>query len=124
MSRVPVKIFGNYVVTFEATPDDRSMERHFIRDCGWTAEQFAEIEDYEWFVAWVSLFKDGELLSFDCLSGCCYEVEEDFYKKFAADYFSDMVHGCAALVPDSDLQKQVAEWRDALRSSSAKIQEG
>jgi hypothetical protein len=120
MSRIPVKVFGDYVVTFEAIPEDRSIERHFIRGCGWTDEQFAEIEDFEWFIACVSLFKDGELLSSYHLGGCCYEKEEDFYKEFAADYFADMARQCASEVPDSNLQRQVDEWRDALRTDSAK----
>jgi hypothetical protein len=91
----PVKVFGNYVVCFEAEPEYESMRSHFIKFCGWTASQFRPIAKFAWFCARVSIWKDGKELAHDYLGACCYKKSEEFYTKYESDYFADMVRECA-----------------------------
>ena len=107
-----VKNFGDYTVTFEAEKEYVGMRHHFIRECGWTASQFAKIKNFAWFCAKVSIWKSGVELATDYL-GCCYKSENEFFTLFESDYFSDMVHNCASEIADAALLQAVNAWREA-----------
>ena len=108
---IPVKVFGDYVICFKALAEDTGKRRHFITDCGWTEDQYAEVRDDKWFCAEVSLWKDGVVLDHEYLGACCYKTEKDFYTTYAKDYFADMVSTLAQEVADKGLLKLVDMWR-------------
>jgi len=87
------------------------MLHHFMTECGWTEDQYAEVRDYEWFCAEVSLWKDGVLLGQEYLGACCYKAEKDFYTTYAKGYFADMVCSLAQEVADKDPLRLVDTWR-------------
>lgn len=110
----PVKVFGDYVVCFNAGEEDISARKHFTKDCGWTAGQFAKIARFAWFCAEVSLWKDGEELACEYLGACSYKTSEEFYTRYAGDYFADMVLTCADTVGDEALTAAIKAWREQL----------
>ena len=103
----------DYVICFDAEFEDTSMRRHFIGECGWSAEEYEKIADYNWFSANVSLWRSGELLQEEFLGTCCYETEEQFWTIYAGDYFADMV--CTLLKDLPDALKWAEQWRRDLR---------
>jgi hypothetical protein len=107
----PVKVFGDYVVCFEAEPEYLDMRHHFVKECGWTQGQFAKIQDFAWFSAKVSIWKDGKELAADYLGACCYETEDEFWTTYEGDYFAEMVRHCAEELGDKQLLAQVLTWR-------------
>lgn len=90
----PVFLLDGYVVTFEAEPEHMNKRNHFRKECGWTEAQYRQIERFPWFSAKVTLWKDGKELATDYLGGCCYKTEDEFWTRYKADYFADMVHEC------------------------------
>jgi hypothetical protein len=113
----PVKVFGEYVACFQSDPEvDISMRRHFINECGWTEAQFRKIKNFAWFMATISIWKDGKELATDYLGACCYKTSEEFYTVYEGDYWSDKVHNCAQEINDPELLKLVDQWRDELRA--------
>lgn len=108
----------DYVVCFDAEPEDMGMRDHFIGECGWTEKQFDEIEDFAWFQVTVSLWREGKLLGEEFLGCCCYKTEDEFWTTYAADYFSDMV--CELLERDSHALQWATLWREVLRSPTVK----
>lgn len=115
----PVKVFGDYVVGFEAEPEDLSMRHHFVKECRWTQAQYAKIRDFAWFSAKVTIWKDGEELAAEYLGACCYETEDEFWTVYESDYFADMVRQCAKEVGDLQLLAQVLPWHAAFREVAA-----
>lgn len=113
----PVKVFGDYVVCFEAEQEEMGMRHHFIDECGWTQEQYREIRGYAWFSAKVTLWKAGIELAAEYLGCCCYETDDEFWTKYECDYFCDMVHICAEEVGDPTLITLVNEWRTKFREA-------
>lgn len=81
----------DFVVCFEAEPEDISMRWHFVEECGWTDAQYRRTKNCAWFCANVSLYAEGELLGTEYLGCCCYKTEKEFYTTFKNDYFADMV---------------------------------
>jgi hypothetical protein len=114
----PIKTFGDYVVCFEAMPEDISARTHFIEECGWTPAQFRKIKDFPFFCAHVAIYKDAAMLADDYLGCCSYETESEFYQRYAADYFADMVHSCAEQIKDPALDAAVTAWSEQLRNST------
>jgi hypothetical protein len=78
-------------VYFEAMEEDTSMRRIFIEECGWTEEAFAAIAHFDWFIAKVTVRRDGVEKGAAYLGGCCYEDASEFYTTYKDDYFKDMV---------------------------------
>lgn len=115
----PVRVFGDYVVCFEAEPEDMSMHRHFVKQCGWTPAQYRKIKDFAWFSAKVTLWKDGKELACEYLGACCYKTEEEFYTTYEGDYFADMVWTCAREAGDRSLLAVVEPWHSAFREKAA-----
>lgn len=115
----PVLHFGDFYVCFEAMEEDRSARRHFVKECGWTSAQFAEIEHCDWFCACVSIVKDGEQVACAYLGACSYLNAKEFYTTYRGDYFADMVSECAQEVGDPDLLIMVGAWRQALHNLTA-----
>ena len=111
----PVKVFGDYVVCFEAEEETLGMRHHFIRECGWSEKQFRRIRDYAWFSAKVTLWKAGKELAAEYLGACCYKTEDEFWTEYEGDYFCDMVHTCALETKDAMLIADVDKWRLSFR---------
>lgn len=111
----PVKVFGDYVVCFEAEEEYLSMRHHFVKECGWTEKAFESIEDFAWFSAKVTLWKDGKELAAEYLGACCYETEDEFWTTYEGDYFADMAHTCAESVGDPALMAMVDPWHAKFR---------
>lgn len=84
-----VKKYKGFDIYFEALPEYKSLSDMFPDD---TPEQLNEIyENNRIFVAKVTAERAGVELASDYLGGCVYEEVEDFYIKYAGDYFADMV---------------------------------
>lgn len=115
----PVKTFSDYVVCFEAEPEDLSMRHHFVKECGWTEKAYRGIKNFAWFSARVSLWKDGKELTAEYLGACCYEASDEFWTTYEGDYFADMVCTCAKSVGDLKLLAQVLPWHAAFREVAA-----
>ena len=113
----PVLNLGPYTVCFEAEAEDISIRRHFIKECGWTEAQFRPIKDYPFFSAKVSIWLDGEEIATDYLGACCYKTEEEFYKRYASDYFADMVRACVDEAKDPALTEAAAPWIEKMRET-------
>lgn len=111
----PVKTFGDYVACFNTIQEFESMRKHFINFCGWTPAQFRRIEDFAWFTAEISIWKDGVELATEYLGACCYKEPAEFYNECAGDYWSDKVHACAEEIGDPNLLEMVNAWRKELR---------
>lgn len=111
----PVKVFGDYVVCFEAEPETLGMRHHFIKECGWTPGQYRRIQDFAWFSAKVTLWKDAKELATEYLGACCYKHEEEFFTTYESDYFADMVRECARETKDAELISKVDAWHAAFR---------
>jgi len=92
----PLFIKDGFIICFEAEEEDIAMRQHFIKECGWTTEQYEAIEDYAWFSAKVSAWRDGVELGVAYLGACCYETPEEFYTTYKDDYFADMVEDAIA----------------------------
>lgn len=116
---IPIKVFGDYVVCFEAEPEDVGMRHHFVKECGWTDAQYRKIKDCAWFSAKVTIWCDGKELATDYLGCCSYTTEEEFYTRYEGDYFADMVHECASEIQDQTLTAAVNTWRNKFREESA-----
>jgi len=107
----------DYVVCFNPGEEFVGMRRHFMGECGWTEEQFEGVEDFAWFNAEVSLWYRGEEMATEHLGCCCYAKPEEFYTRYAADYFSDMVR---TLVEEHlpGLTPWVKHWQAQLREKA------
>jgi hypothetical protein len=112
---IPIKAFGQYIVTFEAEPEETSMRHHFRSECGWSHARFQGIKGYAWFSAKVSIYLNGSCLASDYLGQCCYETEAEFYTKYEGDDFSDMVRTCAEEIGDPKLLEQAMAYHEAFR---------
>jgi len=110
---VPVKVFQDYVICFEALPEPHSMHQHFIQNWGWSTKDFNKIKakNYAWFCASVVIYKDAKPLARTFLGCCSYQTEEEFYTTYAGDYFADMVWECAKKIKD----EAFATWAQGLR---------
>lgn len=102
----PVLTFGDYVVTFEAEPEEVPLNKHF-KDCGWTPNEIRKLRGSAWFSAKVCIFKDAEELATEYLGCCCYKTSKEFYTTYRGDYFADMVLACAEQIGDPVLIQQV-----------------
>ena len=111
----PIKVFGDYVVCFEAEPETLSMRHHFIKECRWTEAQYRKIKDFAWFSAKVTIWKDAKELAANYLGTCCYLTEEDFYTVYKGDYFADKVRECAREINDPALTQAVKAWHADFR---------
>jgi hypothetical protein len=106
------------MICFDAPPEESvSMHRHFVKECGWTPQQYREIEDFAWFNADVSLWHRGEMLGEESLGACCYGNADEFWQRCAAGYFADMV---CELVREHipDLTSWAEQWRADLRDKA------
>lgn len=112
---IPVFTLGDFVVCFDAEEEHQSARDHFVRECGWTAQQFRRIENYPFFTAKVSIWLDGEELASDYLGACCYKKESEFYTKFRSDYFADMVGQCVSEANNAELSALYEPWKQAMR---------
>lgn len=112
---IPVKVFGDYVICFEAEPEDTDMRSHFIRKCRWTEEEFSAIENNPWFSAKVSLWQDAKEITAEYLGACCYERVEQFYTDYEGDYFADMVCTCAHETKDAMFIELIDKWHAGFR---------
>ena len=106
----------DYVVCFDTEAEDLDMRQHFVGECGWTEEQFEEIEDMPWFSVKLSLWRKGRELDVEYLGACCYKTEDEFWTTYAADYFSDMV--CELLAHTSH-HGWAQQWRQDLRNKAS-----
>ena len=86
-----LKTVDGFGILFDAEEEDRSMRQHFIKECGWTENQYRKIKDYAWFVAKVTAWKDGIELAAEYLGGCCYTTVDEFYTKYKDDYLTQMI---------------------------------
>lgn len=106
----PIINFGEYTVCFDAEEEDISAKKHFIEECGWTAQEFKKIRNYKFFSAKVSIFKDGEDLASDYLGCCSYRTVGEFFKEYRGDYFADMVANCVEQIGDVALSADFGKW--------------
>lgn len=77
-------VHQGFEIRYEVYPEeDISMERHFIKECGYTQKQFEKIRDFEWFrvVIKASLPGDSETLGTAHLGGCCAKDAHAYVKK-------------------------------------------
>lgn len=51
--------------------------RHFVEDCGWSAEEYNAIKKGYWFTAKIEATKGDEVLSDSYLGGNCYKSLKD-----------------------------------------------
>jgi len=42
--------------------------------------------DVEWFCAFLAVYRDGELIDYDCLGGCAYKTVREFYSSHRWQY--------------------------------------
>lgn len=119
----PVLNFGDFTVCFSAEEEEMSAEDHFINECGWTEKQFCKIEDFPFFCAKVSIWKDGEELASDYLGCCSYKTEKEFYTRYRSDYFADMVSACVGQIDNPALSAAYAPWADLMRKEHARKQD-
>lgn len=103
--RVPVEEVEGFIICFEALHEDTNMDHHFINECGWTEKEYEAVMDKEWFIAKVSIWFAGSQLAATHLGACCYDKLEDFYKRYASDYYLDMRN---ALLDEIDAQYNAA----------------
>ena len=89
---IPLFERDGFIICFEAEEEEASARRHFIKECKWTEEQYLEIEDFDWFSAKVSAWRDGEELGAAYLGACCYKAAKEFYTTYNCDggYFPQM----------------------------------
>lgn len=80
-----------FIICFEAQEEDVSARFHFIHECGWTEDQFAEIADFPFFCAKVSAWRDGREWDAAYLGCCSYRTEAEFYTTYKDEYFARMV---------------------------------
>jgi hypothetical protein len=116
----PVLTFGDYVVCFDALKEYQSARDHFIRECGWTPEQFRMIKDLPFFTAKVSIWRDGDELASDYLGACSYKTESEFYTLYCSEYFADMVGECVKEVDELDLSTLYEPWKELMRKEHAR----
>lgn len=88
----PVFTLNDFVITFEAEPEDHPAYDHFRKECGWKHVDAMRVSKYPFFCAHVRLFRDGEMLADTYLGACSYKTEKEFYTVYKGDYFADMVH--------------------------------
>lgn len=90
--RIPVEVVDGFVVCFTAHHEAESMRAHFIGQCGWDESDYNDFinEDFDWFVAEVSVWRNGEALASEWLGACYYAKAEDFYTTYRNDYYADM----------------------------------
>ena len=77
-------VHQGFEIKYEVYPEeDISMERHFIKECGYTQKQFDKIRDFEWFrvVINASLPGDSETLGRAHLGACCAKDAHAYVKK-------------------------------------------
>ena len=91
-----LKTVDGFGILFDAEEENCSMRQHFIKECGWSENQYREIKDCAWFVAKVTAWKDGVELAAEYLGGCCYTTVEEFYTKYKNDYLEDMIQEVVA----------------------------
>lgn len=112
---------GPVTVMFTAEPEELSMRRHFIHECGWSEKEYRRIENFAWFSACVALYRDGEVIPKTCeqyLGACCYRSEREFFTTYAGDYFADMVCEAAKESGEADLIATAEAWRAKLRAEA------
>jgi hypothetical protein len=88
---ITLKAIEGFIITFEALSEDIDMYDHFILACEWTPKQYAEIENFAWFTAKVSAWKNRKEIASEYLGTCCYETIEEFYTTHKEDYLAQMV---------------------------------
>ena len=91
---VPLYVQDGYIVCFESLPEDMDFDSYWMEECGYTEAEVNAIRDCAWFVAKVSLWREGVEVACDYLGACCYKMEADFYTVYRDDYFMDMVNTC------------------------------
>jgi hypothetical protein len=89
--RIPLFEKDGFTICFEAQEEETSAHEYFIKECGWTEEDTEKVEDYPFFCAAVTAWKDGEERGAAYLGACSYFTIEEFYTKYKDDYFADMV---------------------------------
>ena len=93
-----IETVDGFGILFDAEEEYISMRQHFIKECGWTENQYRYMRrrNRAWFCARVSAWKNGEELASTYLGCCCYETVEEFYTKYHDDYFAQMVQEVVA----------------------------
>lgn len=88
-----VATFKGFDIYFEPLKELISMKRHFMGECNWSKEDYADLAASrpKWFVAHVVAKKGGIELGEAFLSGCCYSSHKEFYTTYFDDYFKDMM---------------------------------
>lgn len=121
----PVKVLGQYVVMFDAQSEDRDAETHFKVDCGWSDEEWEEssLEEYDFFCAEVSIWKDSEQLKAEYLGACCHKNADEFTLGHT-DYFGDMVMTCCESINDPVLTRLANEWLRPAVDNGPPVPEG
>lgn len=110
-NRIPLYEREGFIICFEAQEDDESAYHHFVITCGWTKKEFEEIENYPFFTACISAWRDGEELGAAYLAACCYRTVSEFYREYKEDYLEDMTTEAI----------EEAKKAEAARSSKAEI---
>lgn len=80
-----------FIICFDTLPEDISMHDHFVKDCGWTEEEFRKIRNYQWFIVEISAWQDSHQLGKSYLGGCCYKSIDDCIKEEISGYLPQMV---------------------------------
>ena len=106
-----IETVEGFGILFDAEEEYISMRQHFIKECGWSESHYRRIQNYAWFCAKVSAWKNGEELASEYLGCCCYETVEEFYTKYHDHYFAQMVHSVVAEA------KQVEQTRTAKQAA-------
>jgi hypothetical protein len=64
------KIYLNFLV------EHQDPFLHFVKDCGWSKDQYQEIDGFYWFCAEVEAVKSGYTVGYAHLGVCCYASKE------------------------------------------------
>jgi len=79
----------NILLTFE--PDPIDPEDHFRNDCGWTDEEYEEIQNFYFFTAKVEAYKGQVLAGESYLRACCYKDKEGALKGKLSGYLPQII---------------------------------
>lgn len=87
--------FDGFALTIEFNEEIMNARNHFIKECGWTEEQYNEIKDFYWFQSIVKAHKGVVHCGSAYLGGNCYasknEALGDKYETLLSGYGPQLI---------------------------------
>ena len=65
---------NTYAITAHREDDHQDMYDHFVNDCGWSEDRFANIEDYDFFTVKLELVVTETQEIFEVYMGACCDL--------------------------------------------------